>query len=97
MTGIGLTVLVAAAAAAFGFALPLAKIGRNRDGEDSKTNKSNFLHVQLPRKEHTTVNHKPRIRVKNRSRECNSLKPVRSLPQAARVSKSRSEIAFDGD
>ena len=45
----------------------LGQRGRNRDGEDSKTNNDDFLHLQLPRKRRNAVNHTPWIRVKNRS------------------------------
>jgi hypothetical protein len=51
----------------------LSQSGRSRDGEDSKTNKDDFLHVRLPRKRRTAVNHKPWIRVKNRSQSEPSL------------------------
>ena len=46
----------------------LGQSDRSRDGEDSKTNKDDFLHAQLPgKKRRTAVNHKPWTRVKNRS------------------------------
>jgi hypothetical protein len=64
----------------------LSQGGRSRDSEDSKTNNDDFLHAQLPRQRRTAVNHKPWIKVKNRS-QSEPKSAIHSSPSVRRVAE----------